>query len=165
MGNPPSYPSSLNLSSEAAASAYKADLYRCVISANEWGPFAGGSFETVVFDQLSQNSTGAGTPLDTGTGVFTIPKAGYWVISSQCYLFTMNPSSLYQFTIDVNGAQVAKSMATADTTTHFFSAQIMANLAANDLITITVKAAGSYNLTKIDGNSVYSWFDLIHYPQ
>ena len=142
------------------------EMIRAVINASEQGPFTGGSFHDVIFDALDLNTAG-GTPLNAATGVFTVPAgmAGTWDIRSQLYLFVMNPSAQYQMTIDINGSLAAKTMITADTSAHFFAAQHMAELAAGDTIQATVKAGGSYDLTKIDGNSAYSWIDFKYYPR
>tara|TARA_R110000824_G_scaffold102050_5_gene242183 strand:- start:2186 stop:2656 length:471 start_codon:yes stop_codon:yes gene_type:complete len=143
------------------------DLYRCVISASDQGPITGGSFEQVVFDALDVDSVGAvPAPLNVATGEFTIPKTGLWMINVQIYCFTMNPSAVYTLTIDVNGVTAARSVATVDGTAHIFGAQLLKSLTAvSDKVTIKLKAAGSYNLTMIDGNSVYSWMDLVYHPQ
>tara|TARA_R110000824_G_C15008460_1_gene657018 strand:- start:100 stop:576 length:477 start_codon:yes stop_codon:yes gene_type:complete len=151
------------------SAANPVEVYQAVIAASNQ-PFDGGSFEDVIFDSLPLNSVG-GTPLNVATGVFTVPAgmAGYWKLESQLYMYTMQANNQYQMRIDVDsgagGVTVSRTIVQADTVSHFFSCSYLGSLAVGDAIGVRVKCAGSYDLTEIDGNSIYSWITFTYYPR
>ena len=145
------------------------EVFQAVISASNQ-QFNGGAFEDVIFDALPLNSVG-GTPLNLATGIFTVPAgmAGYWKLESQLYMYTMQVNTQYQMRIDVDsgggGVTVSRTILEADTVKHFFTCSYLGSLAAGDQIGVRVKCGASYNLTEIDGNTIYSWFSLTYYPR
>ena len=145
------------------------EVFQGVISASNQ-QFDGASFEDVIFDALPLNSVG-GTPLNVAPGVFTVPAgmAGYWRLESQLYMYTMQANTQYQMRIDVDygagGVTVSRTIVQADTVSHFFSCSYLGSLGVGDASGVRVKCGASYDLTEIDGNSIYSWITLTYYPR
>jgi len=150
------------------SAALPVQIYRAVMSASDQGPITGGSYVNVEFDDLPVNSDG-GTPLDTATGIFTVPAGmtGFWDIRSQIRIFDLDPDRTYTFTVEKNGGGFDGVIAIliADSTAHSMTAAWRAELAAGDEIKVTLKCAGTYNATMIDGNSAYSWVDYTYFPR
>lgn len=145
------------------------ECFRAVMNASEQGPITGGSFVDVEWDLLPVNTKG-GTPLNTSTGIFTVPTGmgGTWDVQAQLRLFAMDPGREYTFTIEKNGASPFTGVIAileADTDEHSIGAAWRAELAAGDEIVATLKCTSGYDLTKIDGNGAYSWIDYTFHPR
>ena len=157
------------MASFTGGAAFKpTECFRAVMDASDQ-PITGGDFVDVLFDLLPVNTKG-GSPLNTVTGVFTVPAGmgGTWSIQAQIRLFDMDPDRQYTFTVEKNGADPFEgviSILIADSTAHAMGAAWRVDLSAGDEIVATLKCAGTYHSTKIDGNSAYSWMDFTYFPQ
>ena len=126
------------------------ECFRAVMNASDQGPITGGSYVDVLFDLLPVNTKTGSSPLNTGTGIFTVPAGmdGTWDIRAQLRLFDLDPDRQYTFTIEKNGAASFEgviSILIADSTAHSIGGAWRAELSAGDEIVVTVKCAGTYN--------------------
>lgn len=153
-----------------APSVAPTECFRAVMDESEQGSITAGSYHDVLFDLLPVNTKG-GTPLNTSTGIFTVPSgmAGIWDIQAQIRLFALDPGRQYTFTIEEKDADPFNGVIAildADAEQHSITAAWRVELSAGDEIVATLRPAGSgYDDTKIDGNAAYSWMDFTFHPR